>query len=126
MQAGRAVPTIVFHGDRDMTVNVINGDQVIAQANAAVNLRTHVIRAEGSGGIAYTRTVQTDDSGRSMLEQWVLNGAGHAWSGGSLKGSYTNPNGPDASQEMLRFFLRGAGHRRVGILDRLIRGLGSR
>jgi poly(hydroxyalkanoate) depolymerase family esterase len=108
--AGRAVPTIVFHGDRDMTVNVVNGDHVIAQANAAVNLRTRVIRAEGPGGIPYTRTVQTDESGRTMLEQWVLHGAGHAWSGGSPAGSHTDPRGPNASREMTRFFLQ---HRRA-------------
>jgi poly(hydroxyalkanoate) depolymerase family esterase len=108
--AGRAVPTIVFHGDRDMTVNVVNGDHVIAQANAAVNLRTRVIRAESPGGIPYTCTVQTDESGTPMLEQWVLHGAGHAWSGGSPAGSHTDPRGPNASREMTRFFLQ---HRRA-------------
>ena len=104
--ASRAVPTIVFHGDRDMTVNVVNGEHVIAQANAAVTLRTRVIRGEEPGGIPYTRTVQTDESGRPMLEQWVLHGGGHAWSGGSSAGSHTDPRGPDASREMTRFFLQ--------------------
>ncbi len=104
-RAGGAVPTIVFHGDRDTTVNLINGDQVIAQSKAAADLRTTVSRGESPGGIGYTRTVHTDGSGRPMLEQWVLHGAGHAWSGGSAAGSYTEPRGPDASREMMRFFL---------------------
>jgi poly(hydroxyalkanoate) depolymerase family esterase len=105
-QFGRAVPTIVFHGDRDMTVNPINSDHVIAQSKAATNLRTTVTRGEAPGGIRYTRTVQADESGRPMLEQWILHGAGHAWSGGSAAGSYTEPRGPDASREMMRFFLQ--------------------
>ena len=101
----RGVPTIVFHGDRDTTVSPVNGDQVIAQAKAASNLRTVVSHGEAPGRIRYTRTVQADESGRPMLEQWVLHGAGHAWSGGSVTGSYTEPRGPDATREMMRFFL---------------------
>ncbi len=104
--SGSSVPTIVFHGDRDTTVNPVNGDQVIAQSKAAADLRTKVSRGESAGGMPYTRTVQADDSGRPMLEQWVLHGAGHAWSGGSASGSYTEPRGPDASREMMRFFLQ--------------------
>jgi poly(hydroxyalkanoate) depolymerase family esterase len=107
LQAARdAVPTIVFHGDRDTTVNPINGDQVIAQSKAAADLRATVSRGEAAGGIHYTRTVQADESGRPILEQWVLHGAGHAWSGGNAAGTYTEPRGPDASREMIRFFLQ--------------------
>jgi poly(hydroxyalkanoate) depolymerase family esterase len=101
----RAVPTIVFHGDGDMVVNPINADQVIAQSKAAADLRTTISRGTARGGMCYTRTVQADASGQPILEQWVVHGAGHAWSGGSSAGSYTEPRGPDASREMMRFFL---------------------
>ncbi len=104
-RTGGPVRTIVFHGDRDTTVNPVNGDQVVAQAKAAADLTTTVSRGEAPGGIGYTRTVQADERGRPMLEQWVLHGAGHAWSGGSASGSYTEPRGPDASRAMMRFFL---------------------
>jgi poly(hydroxyalkanoate) depolymerase family esterase len=98
------LPTIVFHGDRDHTVNPVNGDQVIAQSKAAAELHLTISRGQSAGGIYYTQTIQADESGRPILEQWVLHGAGHAWSGGSPAGSYTDPSGPDASREMLRFF----------------------
>jgi poly(hydroxyalkanoate) depolymerase family esterase len=103
--AARPVPTIVFHGDRDTTVNPVNGDQVIAQSKAGSDLHTTTSRGVAPGGMAYTCIVETDESGRPVIEQWVLHGAGHAWSGGSPAGSYTEPRGPDASREMLRFFL---------------------
>ena len=103
--ANRPLPTIVFHGDRDHTVNPLNGDQVIAQSKAGVELHLTSNHGRSAGGVSYTRTVQADASGRPILEQWVLHGAGHAWSGGSPAGSYTEPGGPDASREMLRFFL---------------------
>jgi poly(hydroxyalkanoate) depolymerase family esterase len=97
------IPTIVFHGDHDTTVNLVNGDQVITQAKAAAYLRADVIEGE-AGGLHYTRTVHVGQSGKPSLEQWVLHGGGHAWSGGSPVGSFTDPRGPDASREMMRFF----------------------
>ncbi|MEE7505074.1 PHB depolymerase family esterase [Methylobacterium mesophilicum] len=109
-----AVPLIVFHGDRDRTVHAANGDRVAAQGPSDPDLRTSVTEGRTPDGMDYTRTVRTDASGRPIVEQWVLHGAGHAWSGGSPAGTFTDPRGPDASQEMIRFFLehaRGAGAR---------------
>ncbi|MDP4005738.1 PHB depolymerase family esterase [Methylobacterium sp. NEAU K] len=102
------VPTIVFHGDGDRTVHPANGDQVIAQAMAVSDLAETVSGGTSPGGVAYTRTLRSDATGRALLEQWVLHGVGHAWSGGSPDGSYTEPRGPDASREMVRFFLAHA------------------
>lgn len=103
----RIVPTIVFHGDQDSTVHPRNGDQVIAQASAisAGAVRRQVEQGQIPGGHAYTRTAFITTSGEEIFEQWVIHGAGHAWSGGSAAGSYTDPRGPDAAREMLRFFL---------------------
>jgi poly(hydroxyalkanoate) depolymerase family esterase len=107
---GRIVPTIVFHGDRDTTVHPCNGDQVIAQSGtpSAADLSIRVEHGQVPAGHAYSRTLHTDASGQTILEQWVVHGAGHAWSGGSRAGSYTDPRGPDATQEILRFFLEHA------------------
>jgi poly(hydroxyalkanoate) depolymerase family esterase len=101
-----AVRAIVFHGDRDMTVSSVNGDQVIAQSESATNSRISISQGRSPEGARYTRTVYTDENGQEMMEQWVVHGLGHAWSGGSSAGSYTDPRGPDASREMLRFFLQ--------------------
>ena len=102
------VPTIVFHGDAERTVNPVNGDRIIAQAASAGALGKVVTHGQSAGGVTYTRTVQSDGSGGEVLEQWVLHGVGHAWSGGSLDGSYTDPLGPNASREMVRFFMTHA------------------
>jgi len=98
------VPTIVFHGDRDGTVNPQNAELILAQAAAGIELEKRVERDRVPGGHAYTRTRYIDRAGSVLLELWVVHGAAHAWSGGSRDGSYTDPNGPDATREMLRFF----------------------
>ena len=99
-----AVRAIVIHGDRDQTVASINGTQVIEQALGSVKLQKS--RMKGSvGSRDYTRERWTDSRGRAHAEHWLLHGGGHAWSGGSPKGSYTDPDGPSATDAMVSFFL---------------------
>ncbi len=99
------VPTIIFHGDRDTTVHPKNSDQILEQTMKTTSPQKKVHRGQVPGGHFYTRTIHSDASGRGILEHWNIHGAGHAWSGGSSVGSYTDPRGPDATREMLRFFL---------------------
>jgi poly(3-hydroxybutyrate) depolymerase len=82
-----------------------NGGQIFEQSGRTMTTQKKVHRGQVPGGHTYTRTVLSDASGRSVLEHWNIHGAGHAWSGGSAAGSYTDPRGPDATREMLRFFL---------------------
>ncbi len=108
-EAGPAiVPTIIFHGTRDSTVNPLNADEIVAQARAAAPLEAATERSE-QGGRAFVRTVFSDASGRTLVERWMVEGLGHAWSGGSDAGSYADPLGPNASAELLRFFMQAAG-----------------
>ena len=106
------MPTIVFHGDQDQTVAATNGAAIVAQqTRAAGSAAAASSRESGSarGGRRYDRTTYADQSGRTVLEDWRVHGGGHAWMGGSSGGSYTDPQGPDASAEMVRFFMQHAG-----------------
>lgn len=110
--AAQAVPTIIFHGDRDHTVQAANGLAIVQQARdafaaAGVTLTEREDTAQGTapGGRRYSRALHADGAGRTCVEAWTVHGGGHAWSGGSERGSYTDPSGPDASAAMLRFFL---------------------
>ncbi|WP_063994395.1 extracellular catalytic domain type 1 short-chain-length polyhydroxyalkanoate depolymerase [Bradyrhizobium sp.] len=100
-----AVPTIVFHGDRDTTVHPSNADRILHGTSEDASLRTKILRGRVPEGHAYTRTILTDGGGLDVSEHWSVHGAAHAWSGGSPAGSYTDSRGPDATREMLRFFL---------------------
>lgn len=95
--APQAIPMIVFHGDRDTTVHPSNGEH----RTSGTLERVEKGRANGR---AYTRTLHLNAEGEAVLEHWLVHGAGHAWSGGSASGSFADPQGPDASREMLRFF----------------------
>lgn len=101
---GRSIPIIVFHGDQDKTVHPANGDELIKQGAHSAATRPVVEPGRVPDGHAYTRTVHHRADGSPQAEQWLIHGAGHAWSGGSAHGSYTDGKGPDASREMMRFF----------------------
>jgi poly(hydroxyalkanoate) depolymerase family esterase len=101
------VPTIVFHGDRDTTVHPRNGDRLLAHLDGGRNgssPRVRTRQGQVPGGYEYTRFTYHDADGRDLVERWSVHGLGHAWSGGSYPGSYSDPRGPDASAEMVRFF----------------------
>lgn len=107
----RSVPAIVFHGDRDSTVHPRNAEFLISRYRTAAATagesgtpRETTHRGQVPGGYAYTRTTHRDVGGHIVAEHWTIHGLGHAWSGGSKSGSYTDARGPDASAEMLRFF----------------------
>jgi poly(hydroxyalkanoate) depolymerase family esterase len=102
-----AMPTIVFHGDADGTVHPANGTAVARQSLAGFPALTAKVKTgKAKGGRAFRRTSHAGPDGRTMMEHWSVDGAGHAWSGGHPSGSYTDPTGPDASREFLRFFLQ--------------------
>jgi poly(3-hydroxybutyrate) depolymerase len=113
----RRVPTIVFHGTRDDTVSSVNGDQTVQQwmhTNQLVSNGTYqtdfhrpskTTTGQVPGGRAYTVFNWTDTTGEVVQVYWKVQGLGHAWSGGSPSGSFTDPLGPNASVAMYQFFM---------------------
>jgi poly(hydroxyalkanoate) depolymerase family esterase len=96
---------IVFHG---------SGDQTVAPQNASV-LWDEAVRSKGpgdvleltvsAGGRTVDRRIFTEAGNVTSIEEWLIHASGHAWSGGNPKGSYTDADGPNASAEIVRFFL---------------------
>ncbi len=113
----RVVPTIVFHGSADTVVYPINGNQVVQQWMETDYLTSGgtyyagfccpntTIAGQVIGGRAYNEYIWNDNNGREIQEYWFVYGMGHAWSGGSLAGSYTDPYGPSATQAIYSFFI---------------------
>ena len=114
-ESDRIVPAIVFQGDRDKTVHPRNADRLLEHycpaktagsrdTASGATPRGTVRQGQVPGGHAYTHATYRDAGGRAIAERWTVHGLEHAWSGGSSSGSYTDPRGPDASAEMVRFF----------------------
>ena len=113
------MPTIVFHGSADKTVNPDNGEQITQAALAAIKgagmTLKKVEQSEDSPGAPSgrrdtTRTIYRAADGKPYIEHWAIGSGPHAWSGGDAAGSFTDPHGPSASQAMAAFFLQ---HRRA-------------
>jgi poly(hydroxyalkanoate) depolymerase family esterase len=105
--SAQLVPTIIFHGERDMIVNPSNGEAVAVKAvGSASGLRREAEQGRTAGGRNYVRIFYADETGRTLCEYWRIRESGHAWSGGRSSASHTDPLGPDASREMVRFFFQ--------------------
>lgn len=105
---GRFVPVITFHGDSDATVHAVNSARIIADASGHIGSPLTVTSETGSSdaGRTFTRETSQGADGTVQIEQWTIHGAGHAWSGGTDAGTYTDASGPDASRAMIAFFLQ--------------------
>lgn len=102
--------SIVFHGDEDTVVHPSNGQAIHAPPGAAEApppaRSRQATTSPSEGQRSVTRSVDYGAGGVTRHELWIVHGAGHAWAGGSESERHTDAQGPDASREMLRFFLQ--------------------
>lgn len=111
--AGLAVQTdvvrrIVFHGDADATIHRSNALRIVTAAIGG-DARPTRTTSRSIAGRGYSKSEYAGADGEVVLELWLVEGAGHAWSGGRAGGSFTDRKGPDASAQMIRFFLANSG-----------------
>jgi len=109
----RVQGVLVVHGTSDYTVYPINGKQVTQQYVTTLDyvlgdgdslgyisiIPTDYTDGQVPGGRAYRTNNYADvkpGSGKVLVKYIEVTGMGHAWSGGSTAGTYTDPNGPDA------------------------------
>ena len=112
-----AIPLMVIHGDNDPTVNHLNADLLVEKAlgsngDRPTHHHTQITDGQVPGGRRYTRTTYTDGSGIPIVDRLTIHQGGHAWSGGPA-GPHTDPLGPDATAELVRFFHQHTNPRRA-------------
>ncbi len=113
----RVVPVILFHGTADYTVAPINAHQILSQwaqtndrasdgldNNNIDDTADQTLPGTVSGGRSYTQYIYKDTAGKTVMEKYMIEEMGHAWSGGSTSGSYTDPKGPNATKLSWNFF----------------------
>jgi poly(hydroxyalkanoate) depolymerase family esterase len=108
----RLVPTLIIHGTDDQTVNPVNAEQIVEQARL---LAEHLHPESDpltlgneqwieSGGRRYRQQDMTLGP-MVLLRSILIDGLGHAWSGGDASHKFFDPAGPDASRLILEFLL---------------------
>jgi poly(hydroxyalkanoate) depolymerase family esterase len=94
---------MIWTGTDDHTVSPQNATTLAHQYCELLGL--DAAQGEPGPGRSDAEIVEwRDPGGRVRIERWTVNGMGHVWSGGDGRGSFTYPNGPDASAEMMRLF----------------------
>ena len=110
----RVIPTLVIHGEADAVVVPINGSQAAQQwflTNAltmgqpldTTSGATDRSEREERGYLVRRSTYRAKD-GTPLSQLVMIRELGHAWSGGSAEGTFTDVRGPSASTMVVEFF----------------------
>jgi poly(hydroxyalkanoate) depolymerase family esterase len=107
--SARAVPVFVMHGTADAVVTPEASRRIVAQfrvIHTAAGKRTTADSERGTAnGYSFEVVRERDAKGRVLIEAWFVDSLGHALAGGAPGSRWTDPRGPEAAREMLRFFL---------------------
>jgi poly(hydroxyalkanoate) depolymerase family esterase len=112
-ESGVTVPTLVIHGAHDTRVNPVNADHIIEQLQARAEFIEPTAGALlasddvciDSGGRIYRQRDYTRQ-GRVVVRKVLVEGLGHAWSGGDTRHEFNDADGPDASRLILDFVMQ--------------------
>jgi poly(hydroxyalkanoate) depolymerase family esterase len=96
---------ILFHGGDDRVVVPANAMALMEAARRSHPSAQALERCFTSGSREVKHKELVSQDGTVQAEAWLVEGAGHYWSGGDPQGSYAKREGPNASREMMRFFL---------------------
>jgi poly(hydroxyalkanoate) depolymerase family esterase len=104
------VPALVMHGDRDSAVHPRNAQLLIEQFRKFAELTEAqsgpLVETEERRVVTVGRPYRQRDyrqEGRTVLRQIIIEGLGHAWSGGDDRYRFSGSTGPDASRLIWEF-----------------------
>ena len=113
---GEMAPVVLIHGTDDRVVRPPNADRIVDQWLASRDAgqpqglnRVRPLATTRAFVVDERRCIRTrwyTARGRRVLEYWRIDGLGHAWSGGALRGSYIDLKGPRATDVLWTFFQR--------------------
>lgn len=105
----RAVPILIFQGSADRVVPPSTAERIVGQWATVAGIdevADQVVHGQVPGGRSYTHTLhRAAAGGPSLIESYLIDGAGHAYPGGCPCSLYGDPSGPDASNLSWDFFL---------------------
>jgi poly(hydroxyalkanoate) depolymerase family esterase len=127
----RRMPVIVFQGTADTRVSPVNAEQAITQwsttnaclaaehSESGFSLTERAYDGEVTHGYAYRKHTYVEADGSLLMEKWIVDGLGHAWSGSPKPSKYGDPKGPHASAEIWRFFCEAGSNPTASSLPRI-------
>jgi poly(hydroxyalkanoate) depolymerase family esterase len=112
------VKVLVFHGDADTRVDVVNAQYIIDQISYLNDLiddgvenesfdhhPDSVLEATNDHEVAYSVATYLDASGAIILQKYIVSGMAHRWAGGDSSNGFSDSLAPDMSLILYQFMM---------------------